>query len=198
MKKVKIIKMFGAALAAIMLSVSTVSASTYQYVTADSLNVRLTPEVSNTNIVKSVDYRERLTVLEKGKEWSKILCANGSACFVSSQYLSDTQPAEKSKNQASQGRLIGYFTISHYCTCKKCNSGFTGTALGTPLTPYYSIAVDPRVIPLGSKVVIDGHVYLACDTGGAIKGNRIDMCVQTHNEAYAKGMRYTVPVYAAN
>jgi uncharacterized protein YabE (DUF348 family)/3D (Asp-Asp-Asp) domain-containing protein len=39
------------------------------------------------------------------------------------------------------------------------------------------IAVDPRVIPLGSKVFVAGYGYaVACDTGGAIKGNIIDVC----------------------
>ncbi|MFR1857426.1 3D domain-containing protein [[Clostridium] innocuum] len=37
------------------------------------------------------------------------------------------------------------------------------------------MAVDPDVIPLGSKVLIDGHVYVAEDVGGAVKGNVIDI-----------------------
>jgi 3D (Asp-Asp-Asp) domain-containing protein len=51
-----------------------------------------------------------------------------------------------------------------------------------PLNFYQSIAVDPKVIPLGSRVYIpayrnDGHGgwFLAQDTGGAINGNRIDV-----------------------
>ncbi|MFR5613204.1 MAG: 3D domain-containing protein [[Clostridium] innocuum] len=39
----------------------------------------------------------------------------------------------------------------------------------------HTIAVDPDVIPLGSKVLIDGHVYVAEDVGGAVKGNVIDI-----------------------
>ncbi|MDO8964953.1 MAG: 3D domain-containing protein [Coriobacteriia bacterium] len=39
------------------------------------------------------------------------------------------------------------------------------------------IAVDPHVIPLGSKVFVEGYGYaIACDTGGAIKGKKIDVC----------------------
>ena len=38
------------------------------------------------------------------------------------------------------------------------------------------IAVDPNVIPLGSKVWVEGYGYaVAGDTGGAIKGNKIDL-----------------------
>ena len=63
------------------------------------------------------------------------------------------------------------------------------------MTPNRTIAVDPRIIPLGSKVEINGRIYIAEDTGGAIKGNRIDMCVSSHSEAYAKGVLNNVPVY---
>jgi 3D (Asp-Asp-Asp) domain-containing protein len=56
-------------------------------------------------------------------------------------------------------------------------------------------AVDPRVIPLGTELWVEGYGYaLACDTGGAIKGNRIDVCFDTYNEALHWGRR-TVAVY---
>lgn len=193
-----LIKIISAGIACLSLCVAPVSASTYQYVTADSLNVRLTPSATEENVVKSVPYRERLTVLEKGKEWSKILCANGSVAYCNSQYLSDTQPVVK-KKEAGKGKYIGSFTISHYCPCATCNSGYTGTASGLPLTSYWTVAVDPRVIPLGTKLYIEGYgVCIAADTGGRIKGNRIDYCVGSHSEAYAKGMKYNVAVYYAN
>lgn len=85
---------------------------------------------------------------------------------------------------------LGEFRISHYCPCSVCNGGYTTTAIGTTITPYRTLAVDPNVIPLGSKVVIDGNTYIAEDTGGHIKGNRIDFCVSSHSEAYDKGIRY--------
>ena len=57
------------------------------------------------------------------------------------------------------------------------------------------IAVDPRVIPFGTKVYIPGYgTAIAADTGGAIKGNRIDVCYPTKGEAFAWGRR-NVPVY---
>jgi len=52
------------------------------------------------------------------------------------------------------------------------------------------IAVDPNVIPLGSKVYVDGYGYaVAADTGGAIKGNRIDVFFPTKEQAYRWGSR---------
>ena len=57
------------------------------------------------------------------------------------------------------------------------------------------VAVDPRVIPLGSKVYVPGYgVAIAADTGGAIKGNRLDVCYNTLSEAYGWG-RKNVTVY---
>lgn len=63
------------------------------------------------------------------------------------------------------------------------------TATGTK-AKYGVIAVDPRVLPMGTKVYIPGYgVAVAEDTGGAIKGNKIDLCYETKNEAYSWGRR---------
>lgn len=98
------------------------------------------------------------------------------------------------------GGLLGRFKITYYCTEKYehiCNAGPPyQTATGTEVTPGRTIAVDPSVIPLGSHVIIDGHEYIAEDTGGAINGNRIDIAVNTHDEAMSKGTRNNVAVYA--
>ncbi len=53
-----------------------------------------------------------------------------------------------------------------------------------------TIAVDPSVIPLGSKVYVDGYGYaIASDTGGAIKGNRIDIYLNSSSECDSWGRR---------
>jgi 3D (Asp-Asp-Asp) domain-containing protein len=52
------------------------------------------------------------------------------------------------------------------------------------------IAVDPRVIPLGTRVYVPGYGYaVAADTGGAIKGRRIDLCFDTVEECFQWGRR---------
>jgi 3D (Asp-Asp-Asp) domain-containing protein len=57
------------------------------------------------------------------------------------------------------------------------------------------VAVDPRVIPLGSRVYIPGYgVALAADTGGAIKGNKIDIYLDSHSECLQRG-RHAETVY---
>ena len=53
-----------------------------------------------------------------------------------------------------------------------------------------AIAVDPNVIPLGSKLYVEGYGYgLAIDTGGLIKGKRIDLFFPTREEALKWGKR---------
>ncbi|MDK2902316.1 MAG: hypothetical protein PWQ93_235 [Clostridiales bacterium] len=56
-------------------------------------------------------------------------------------------------------------------------------------------AVDPRVIPLGTKLYVEGYGFaVAADVGGAIKGNKIDLYLETLSQARAFGRR-TVKVY---
>jgi len=73
-------------------------------------------------------------------------------------------------------------------------SGAGITATGIKAT-YGVVAVDPRVIPLGTKVYIPGYgVALAADTGGAIKGYKIDLCMESYGECMRFGRR-NVTVY---
>lgn len=70
--------------------------------------------------------------------------------------------------------------------CIGC-SGITAT--GTVPAKDRTIAVDPNVIPLGSEVMIDGQVYIAEDTGGAIKGNKLDLFVGTEADSVQYGVQ---------
>lgn len=89
----------------------------------------------------------------------------------------------------------GEFKITYYCPCGKCNGNTHRiTASGNKLVPGLSIAVDRKVIPLGSTVLINGKEYIAHDTGSAIKGNRIDICVSSHSEALQLG-KTTATIY---
>lgn len=74
--------------------------------------------------------------------------------------------------------------LTAYCSCAKCCGKSDGiTASGTKAKQGRTIAVDPRYIPYGTEVVIDGVTYIAEDCGGAIKGNRIDLFFDSHSEA---------------
>lgn len=92
-----------------------------------------------------------------------------------------------------------------YCLCKKCcgksedNPGYGITRSGLKIVPGTGmkvIAVDPNVIPLGSKVYVEGvngvktYGYaVAADTGSAIKNNKIDLYMDSHEETIKWGIR---------
>ena len=94
-------------------------------------------------------------------------------------------------------KSLGDFTITYYCGCQKCNGKWYGmpSANGEPLKANYTIAVDPDVIPLNTWVEIEGiGKRKACDTGSAIKGKRIDVYLEDHDECYRKG-KHTAEVF---
>jgi 3D (Asp-Asp-Asp) domain-containing protein len=72
------------------------------------------------------------------------------------------------------------------------------TATGVRCT-YGAVAVDPKVIPLGSKLYIEGYGYgFACDTGGAIKGRRVDLAFNSPRAAFRHGRKQmTVHILAS-
>ena len=93
----------------------------------------------------------------------------------------------------AQLKPLGTFKITHYCPCSICCGPWANgvTSTGVTATTNRTIAVDPTQIPYGSKVVINGQVYVAEDCGGAIKKNCIDIYVATHEEGEEKGVYYT-------
>lgn len=68
-------------------------------------------------------------------------------------------------------------------------SGTGITYTGNQCIPWYTIAVDPDIIPLGSRIFINGREYIADDIGGAIQGYRIDIAVNSREEAFWYGRR---------
>lgn len=85
-----------------------------------------------------------------------------------------------------------------YCNCRSCAGKWAGcmTASGTRPRAKHTIAVDKRLIRLGTKVKIGNIIYRAEDTGGAIKGKRIDVYYSSHRQASAHGVKYqNIKVY---
>ena len=103
----------------------------------------------------------------------------------------------------ARAHVIDACTITYYCSERYahiCGTGDGIAADGTPVLAWATCAVDPDVIPLGSTVLVDlGDGYglrtlIANDVGGSVKGNHIDLCVATHEEALQLG-RQTATVY---
>lgn len=88
------------------------------------------------------------------------------------------------------------YKITAYCSCAKCCGKTNGiTAAGTKATAGRTVAASSK-FSLGTKLNINGHTYTVEDRGGAIKGNKIDIYVNSHAEALAWGVRY-LPVSVA-
>ncbi len=91
----------------------------------------------------------------------------------------------------TEGKSTITFRVSAYCACAKCCGKSDGiTASGTRATQGRTIAADPRYYPYGTKIKLNGRTYVVEDCGGAIKGNRIDLYFDSHQEALAWGVRY--------
>ena len=90
----------------------------------------------------------------------------------------------------ANGTALGNFKLTFYCACEQFSGGYgNNTATGTKCTEGRTIAVDPKVIPLGSEVFIEGFgSFIAEDTGGAIKQNKIDIYLSDHDRCYSLGV----------
>ncbi|WP_026568103.1 3D domain-containing protein [Bacillus sp. UNC41MFS5] len=96
--------------------------------------------------------------------------------------------AASTKNESS--KKITVRATAYTASCEGC-SGTTATGINLKANPDKKvIAVDPSVIPLGSKVYVEGYgEAVAGDTGGAIKGNRIDVFIPSEQDAVEFGVK---------
>ncbi|EEH96942.2 3D domain-containing protein [Clostridium tertium] len=112
--------------------------------------------------------------------------------------LSETPPpTSNSLGDVSNSNNLATYSMT---ATAYTGNGFTATGLKPVRDPngLSTIAVDPSVIPLGSKVHVEGYGYaIASDTGGAIKGNKIDLYMNSEAECLSFGRRtVTVTIIA--
>lgn len=101
---------------------------------------------------------------------------------------SATSVASVSSNANTTGTV---YKITAYCPCSQCCGKYASgyTASGTKATAGRTIATSAQ-FAFGTKLIINGHEYTVEDRGGAIKGNKIDIYMNTHAEALAWGVKY--------
>ncbi|MFP5108461.1 LysM peptidoglycan-binding domain-containing protein [Neobacillus sp. C211] len=103
----------------------------------------------------------------------------------------ESEPAvEAASTTNTSSREITVKATAYTASCEGC-SGTTATGINLIDNPNKKvIAVDPSVIPLGSKVYVEGYgEAIAGDTGGAIKGNRIDVFIPAEQDAINFGVK---------
>jgi uncharacterized protein YabE (DUF348 family) len=101
-----------------------------------------------------------------------------------------TASVSRSNSEPDSGKEFYVEATAYTPYCAGC-SGISATGINLRSNSSLKVvAVDPRVIPLGSKVWVEGYGYaVAGDTGGAIKGNKIDILVPTESEANQWGRK---------
>jgi 3D (Asp-Asp-Asp) domain-containing protein len=110
---------------------------------------------------------------------ANLTVAEGNPATVTTEVVEVTKP----KNTMT-------VVATAYCSCVSCCGKSDGiTASGVKAKANHTIAVDRSVIPLGTHVLYNGTEYVAEDTGGAIKGNRIDIFFDNHSDALNWGRR---------
>jgi 3D (Asp-Asp-Asp) domain-containing protein/LysM repeat protein len=100
------------------------------------------------------------------------------------------ESAPAAEAAAPNSKEIIVEATAYTASCEGC-SGITATGIDLLSNPNQKvISVDPSVIPLGSKVYVEGYgEAIAGDTGGAIKGNKIDIFIPTKQEAINFGRK---------
>lgn len=141
-------------------------------------------------------------VLEDGKEVSRELLKTETIKESKDKIVAvGTRPAAKTvsrsqspsssqSNQSQSGRTMTVTATAYTAQCNGC-SGVTATGINLNNNRNMKvIAVDPSVIPLGSRVHVEGYgTAIAGDTGGAIRGNKIDVHVPTKADALRWGRK---------
>ena len=146
---------------------------------------------------------EKLTAEVQRSDYPPAVIVQAEKIIINTQII-QSEP-EPIKEEIPEPILVslGEYRLTAYCSCYECCEQY---ALNRPLdengkeivigasqevlVPGYSIAVDPSMIPYGTVLVIDGKEYAAHDCGGAIKGNRIDVYFDEHQEALEFGIQY--------
>lgn len=88
---------------------------------------------------------------------------------------------------------LGEFTVTAYCGGSCCCGVWADedctTASGEKAVEGVTVAADTSVLPFGTTIRIGGQEYTVQDTGGAIKGNRIDIYFDSHEDALSFGVQ---------
>ncbi|MDI7742541.1 LysM peptidoglycan-binding domain-containing protein [Lysinibacillus fusiformis] len=114
-----------------------------------------------------------------------------AAPAASSEVSTESAQEESAKTSSSTDlKVLTMEATAYTASCEGC-SGITSTGINLIENPDAKvISVDPTVIPLGSKVFVEGYgEAIAGDTGSGIKGNKIDVFISSKEEAIKFGVK---------
>lgn len=197
-------------------STTCTTGTVYNVNTNSYLNVRSGAGMSYS-VIGKLNNNKQVTITGESGNWYKINY-NGSTAYVSKNYVttgsSNSSNSLTATNSTTTTSTTTTTTTSSTTTTTSTTTGYlkeltmtataytaTGNRTATGVWPVRNangvstVAVDPNVIPLGTKLYIEGYGYaIAADTGGAIKGNKIDLYMNSNAQCINYGRR-TVKVY---
>ena len=151
-------------------------------------------EVGRGRLVKAHDgkpgtvKRTYRIILRDGKPVGKELIKEERSEPTNTLFLMSRAGYQTSRGSWSRSRVIEMVATA-YTNSPSENGGWSRAANGMALTDGI-VAVDPRVIPIGPKLYVEGYGFAyAADTGGAIKGNRIDLLMPSFSASNNWGRR---------
>jgi 3D (Asp-Asp-Asp) domain-containing protein/LysM repeat protein len=157
--------------------------------------------VQQGDTIWAIAKKHRVSVKQM-KKWNKLsssIIRPGKKLFITNpmtETVSQNTKATavkivaKPQTPKKDTKVITVKATAYTAFCTGC-TGITKTGFNLKANPTKKIiAVDPKVIPLGSKVYVEGYgKAIAADTGGAIKGKRIDVFIPTKKAATKFGVK---------
>ncbi|MBT2656076.1 LysM peptidoglycan-binding domain-containing protein [Bacillus sp. ISL-18] len=160
---------------------------------------------SNTYTVKKGDSLSKIAktyhiTVSNLKQWNH-LSSDLIKVNQSLKIVNPGTPVKRAPVKTTSVKAVKEITVSasaYTLNFARC-TGITATGINLKKNPNQKvISVDPKVIKLGSKVYVPGYGYaIAADTGGAIKGNKIDVFIPSQKAAIQWG-RKTVKIQILN
>ncbi|ETI67395.1 LysM peptidoglycan-binding and 3D domain-containing protein [Neobacillus vireti] len=152
----------------------------YDEIANNVKNAESTPDSQNSNTNQS--------------ETGRVESTSQAAALTSESKTPAVKAADSGRESTTSTNNSTEITVkatAYTASCEGC-SGTTATGVDLTANPDAKvIAVDPSVIPLGSKVYVEGYgTAIAADTGGAIKGNRIDVFLPDEQDALNWGNKH--------
>lgn len=147
--------------------------------------------IQKENPGKPGEVRRTYQVIRKnGKPVAKKLIKEERIEPTPTLFLMGKSGYNTSRSSFGRGRVLVMEATAYDPSPATIGPGATGrTAMGLRAT-YGHVAVDPRVIKMGTKVFVEGYGFaIASDKGSAIKGNKIDLCFDSRATALAFGRK---------
>lgn len=164
------------------------------------------------SVIGKLSNNQEVSITGENGNWYKI-SYNGSTGYVSKNYVttssnsssststttttttSTTTTTTTTTSSSSYLKTLTMTATAYSATGNKTATGVWPTRNSSGVS---TVAVDPNVIPLGTKLYIEGYGYaIAADTGGAIKGNKIDLFMNSNSECINFG-RQAVTVHVVS